>query len=143
MTIGQRIKLKREELQMSQEELAKKMGYKTRNAIYQYEQAENMKLSLVSKFAEALGCSPSYLLGWDNDSAVGNNVKVTTAHSDYIFNDTVIESDNLKKIDCTFYIDKGNDQQYENMIKLLTLIDVIKKQNKVADLLKYAQFLIN
>lgn len=128
---------------MSQEELAKKMGYKTRNAIYQYEQAENMKLSLVSKFAEALGCSPSYLLGWDNDSAVVNNVKAPDVHCDYIVNDILIESDNFKKIDCTFHIDKDNDQQYENMIKLLTLIDVIKKQNKIADLLKYAQFLIN
>ena len=67
MTIGQRICAKRQELGWSQEELAKKMGYKTRNAIYQYEKAENMKLSLIQKFSDVLGCTTSYLMGWDEE----------------------------------------------------------------------------
>ena len=33
MTIGQRIKVRREELNMSQEELAKRIGYKSRSSI--------------------------------------------------------------------------------------------------------------
>lgn len=67
MTVGQRICTRRQELGWTQEELAYKMGYKTRNAIYQYEKAENMKLSLIEKFADVLGCSTSYLMGWDEN----------------------------------------------------------------------------
>lgn len=65
MKIGDRIRLRREELGLTQSELAKRMGYKTRNAIFQYEQANNMKLSTVQKFADALGVEPGYLLGWE------------------------------------------------------------------------------
>lgn len=67
MTIGQRIRARREQLGMSQEELAKKMGYKTRNAIYQYEQVENMKLSMISKFAAALECEEYELMGFEDE----------------------------------------------------------------------------
>lgn len=67
MTIGERIRQKRTELGMSQEDLARKMGYQTRNAIYQFEQKDNMKLSLVEKFATALDTTPAYLMGWDSD----------------------------------------------------------------------------
>lgn len=68
MTVGQRICNRRQELGMTQEELAFKMGYKTRNAIYQYEKAENMKLSLIRKFAQALDCTEAYLSGWEDKS---------------------------------------------------------------------------
>lgn len=53
---------------MSQEELSKKMGYSTRNAVYQFEKKDNMKLSLIEKFAEALDTTPAYLMGWEDDS---------------------------------------------------------------------------
>lgn len=66
MTIGERIKQRRIELGLSQEELSKKMGYQTRNAIYQFEQKDNMKLSLVEKFAKVLDTTPAYLMGWDD-----------------------------------------------------------------------------
>ena len=66
MTIGERIKQRRIELGLSQDELAKKMGYMTRNAIYQFEQKDNMKLSLVEKFAKVLETTPSYLMGWSD-----------------------------------------------------------------------------
>lgn len=69
MTVGQRICQRRTELGWTQEELAIKMGYKTRNAIYQYEKAENMKLSLIEKFAKVLGCTTSYLMGWEEPDA--------------------------------------------------------------------------
>lgn len=67
MTIGQRIKQRRIELNMSQEELAKKMGYSTRNAIYQFEKRDNMKLSIIEKFADALDTTPAFLMGWEGE----------------------------------------------------------------------------
>lgn len=41
MTIGERIKLRREELQMTQEELAQKLGYKSRSSINKIELGGN------------------------------------------------------------------------------------------------------
>lgn len=68
MNIGDRIRIKREELGLSQEELAKRMGYSSRNSIYKYEQMDNMKLSMVQKFADVLGVEPSYLMGWNDET---------------------------------------------------------------------------
>lgn len=65
MTIGQRIRDKRIELSMSQDELAKKVGYKSRSSIQKIEKARNLPLPKVEKMATALGCTPSYLMGWD------------------------------------------------------------------------------
>lgn len=67
MNIGERIRQRRIELGMSQEELAFKMGYTTRNAIYQFEQKDNMKLSLITDFARALNTTEAYLAGWEDD----------------------------------------------------------------------------
>ena len=82
MTIGERIKHRRIELGLSQDELSRKMGYKTRNAIYQFEQKDNMKLSLVEKFAKALDTTPSYLMGWDKipKTATGHGFNVVEVH---------------------------------------------------------------
>ena len=68
MTIGERIRKKREELGLTQEELATKMGYKHRSSVTKMEEAEELSLKKVRLVAEALGCSPSYLLDWDSTS---------------------------------------------------------------------------
>ena len=66
MTIGERIKAKRIELGLSQEELAKKCGYKSRSSINKIELARDLPLKKVEVMATALECSPSYLMGWDS-----------------------------------------------------------------------------
>lgn len=66
MTIGQRIKQRREDLGMSQEELAKKIGYKSRSSINKIElDLYNLKQSKIKSIADALNTSPSYIMGWD------------------------------------------------------------------------------
>lgn len=65
MTVGERIKQKRIELNMSQDELAKKVGYKSRSSIQKIECARNLPLPKVEKMALALDCTPSYLMGWE------------------------------------------------------------------------------
>jgi len=65
MTIGERIKQKRIELNLSQDELAKKVGYKSRSSIQKIECARNLPLPKVEKMAVALECTPSYLMGWE------------------------------------------------------------------------------
>lgn len=67
MTIGERIKQKRVELGMSQEELAFKCGYKSRSSINKIELARDLPLNKVSKVASALGVNPGYIMGWDEE----------------------------------------------------------------------------
>ena len=71
MTIGERIKQKRIELNLSQDELAKKVGYKSRSSIQKIESARKLPLPKVEIMASALNCSPGYLMGWEDDK--GNN----------------------------------------------------------------------
>lgn len=68
MTIGDRIRIRREELDMSQTELAKKVGYSGRSAVSKVECGEReLKQSMIVKLASALGTTPSYIMGWDDE----------------------------------------------------------------------------
>lgn len=65
--IYDRIRRRREQIGMSQEELAHKIGYKDRTAVSKIESAQRqIKHSMIAKLADALGTTPSYLMGWDN-----------------------------------------------------------------------------
>lgn len=67
MTVADRIKAMREERQLTQLELAQRMGYKTKSAVCKIEaSANNITLKIVSKAAAALGVSESYLMGWND-----------------------------------------------------------------------------
>ena len=66
--IGSKIKARRKELNLTQEELASMTGYTTRSTINKIEQEINdIPLSKVSVFAKALNVSPSYLMGWEDE----------------------------------------------------------------------------
>lgn len=66
MTLYDRIRTRREQLNMSQEELAKKLGYKSRSTIAKIESGENdITQSKIVAFAKALGVKPGYLMGWE------------------------------------------------------------------------------
>lgn len=67
MTVGERIKAMRLKLNMSQEELAFKCGYKSRSSINKIELCRDMPLRKVKLVAEALGVAPSYIMGWEDD----------------------------------------------------------------------------
>lgn len=64
MTIGERIKSRRIELGLSQEELALKCGYKSRSSVNKIELARDLPLHKVTLFAKALDVTPAYLMGW-------------------------------------------------------------------------------
>lgn len=66
MELGDRIRLRREELGLSQDELAQKLGYKSRSSINKIEKGQNdIPQSKVSEFAIALDTTAEYLLGLD------------------------------------------------------------------------------
>lgn len=63
--IGKRIRLRREELKMTQEELASRLGYKSKTTIAKIENGTNdIVQSKVLEFAQVLETTPAYLMGW-------------------------------------------------------------------------------
>ena len=68
MTTGELIKQRRIELGMTQEELASKMGFKTKASISRLESNDRkLPLSKLEKMAILLDIPPSRLMGWDDD----------------------------------------------------------------------------
>lgn len=109
MEIGARIKLRREELEMSQEELAQKVGYKSRSSINKIEQdGRGLPQKKIKLFADALKTTPSYLMGWEPvfDEEIANafhedmkDSPKPLSHADTIFIDMVtsVLQEELKK----------------------------------------------
>ena len=65
-TIGSRIRHRREELGLSQDELAKRLGYKSRSSINKIElDQRSLTQSKIKAIADALETTPSYIMGWD------------------------------------------------------------------------------
>lgn len=69
--IGDRIKRLRIERDMTQDELAKKLDYKSRASINKIELGiTDITQSKIAAFAEALQTTPAYLMGWDDAMTV-------------------------------------------------------------------------
>lgn len=68
MSIGERIKQRRQELGLSVDEIARQLG-KNRATIYRYEgdEIENLPLNILEPLAKVLRVSPAYIMGWDTD----------------------------------------------------------------------------
>lgn len=68
MTTGERIRRRREELGLTQAELAKKTGYSSYSTIAKIESGDNnLKQSKIKAFADALETTPAYIMGWDEE----------------------------------------------------------------------------
>lgn len=76
MTKGQRIKQLRESLNLSQIELAHKVGI-IKQTLYKYENeiVTNIPSDVIERLSDALGCSPAYIMGWNQ----GQSEKVEKA----------------------------------------------------------------
>ena len=63
--IGKRIRSRREQLGMTQEKLASRLGYKSKTTIAKIENGTNdIVQSKVTEFAKVLDTTPAYLMGW-------------------------------------------------------------------------------
>lgn len=124
-----RIKKRREELKMTQEELAEIMGYKSRSSINKIELGLNdLPQSKIIEFATALKTTPSYLMGWDNDEV--NTYGDHKANLDHladkpelleIYND-IYESENLQLL-----FDTARDLTPDELEAVLNVIKMIHK----------------
>jgi transcriptional regulator with XRE-family HTH domain len=108
MVLGNRIKQRREELHLSQEELAKKLGYKSRSTINKIELGKNdITQHKIVAFANALQTTPAYLMGWDD-----------------IDEETEIKNDTLSDI----IIALSNDNELLDIVEMVTKLDAEKRK---------------
>lgn len=70
MELSDRVRCRREELGLTQEDLALRMGYKSRVSINKIENGRPVSQKIIARLAEALGVSIPYLMGWDEKPAV-------------------------------------------------------------------------
>lgn len=68
MKLYENIKIRRQALKLSQEELARMLGYKSTSTIAKIEAGKiDLPQSKIKAFADALQTTPSALMGWDED----------------------------------------------------------------------------
>ena len=115
MTIGERIKERRIELGMTQEELALKLGYKSRSSVNKVELSSDVTLKTIRAYAKALDVDAAYLMGWDGQPQGNLSYIDTSAVADLMLNPTNKE--------------------------LITIINKMRPEEK-RELLDYATFLI-
>lgn len=82
MDMAGRIKERRTAMGYTQEELGEKIGVQ-KSAIAKYEngRVKNLKRGVIAKLADALQCSPTYLMGLEeenNDMKLSNIIPITT-----------------------------------------------------------------
>ena len=101
MKIGEKIKQRRTELQWSQRDLAAKMGY-NHSTITRIENGKiDIPQSRILQFAEVLGVSIAYLMGWEEEMEK-NPVQMAERHFEILMDEDISEIfDDFKSLDAT------------------------------------------
>jgi repressor LexA len=84
MTIGDRIKYLREQQGLTQEELAKKLGYKSKSSVAHIENGRDIPRSMVVKLATVLDSTPAYLMGWEEEAEKADDLSALMQKYDNI-----------------------------------------------------------
>lgn len=140
MEIGDRIKLRREELGMSQEELAKKVGYKSRSSVNKIEtDGRGLPQKKIAAFAKVLSTTPSYLMGWEESE----DPRIVERYTIFDNIEQILKQKNWQ-LECESYDDDYFVIKNENSQTITRLYDYelisryrsLKKRGKItADLL--------
>ncbi|MEG0292648.1 MAG: helix-turn-helix transcriptional regulator [Bacilli bacterium] len=134
MSIGERIKERRIQLNMSQDELASKLGYSSRSSINKIELGINdITQSKVIDFANALQTTPAYLMEWDEAVSnldpygldkskmikhLGENQELVEIYKN------IVDNENLLLL-----FDKAKDLSESDLKAVLEIINAINKSN--------------
>ena len=115
MEVGERIRIRREQLGMTQSELAKKVGYTSRSSVAKVESnANGMVQSKLTSFAEALQTTPAYLLGWEDETEYKNEDAISD-----IF--VKLRTDS-KFLEATEILYKLDEEQLDTVIAMLSML---------------------
>lgn len=121
MKLYDNIKRLRLEQNMTQDELAQKVGYTSRSSINKIEAGKvDLSQSKIIEFAAVLGVTPAYLMGWDDPE------DKPVAPSDSIDPEVTKMAEEVQNI--------SDEKAKSNVIQLNRL--AIKSPDKVAALLK-------
>ncbi len=133
MKIGEKIKKLRKQKGLTQEEVAKAIN-STKQTIYKYETGviTNIPSDKIEAISELLNCSPSYLMGWENENINPSITAQVIGHNGekISYNDEEINNDIRKILDgiitSEHYISdgKGNDtklnkKEYDILMNIL------------------------
>lgn len=126
MSVGKRIKERRNELQMSVDELATKLN-KNRATIYRYEKGDisNLPIDILEPLAKALNTTPQYLMGWDKKLA-GMHMKDGDNESLYFAHD----ERNVKQVAIwhgTFGINAFSDEEFNKLMEYTKFLVSLRK----------------
>lgn len=81
MNLAEKVIQKRIELGLSQDDLAKRMGYSSRSSINKIEKGRPISQKIIHKLAKALNVSEVYLMGYtDNEDGTPSNVFIPDFH---------------------------------------------------------------
>ena len=99
MTLGERVKMLRQKVGLTQEELAKEIGYSTKTSISKIENdVLDINQSTTIALARALKTTPSVIMGWEE---VEENVTIqnTPQEEALLSNYRQLNADGQKKVD--------------------------------------------
>ena len=117
MTLGEKVKLKREELGLSQEELAEKMNYKSKTSIHKIEVGiTDLPLSKVKELAAVLKTTPAYLMGWEEDKSQEKENNIFSQLTD----EELAKLEKFKNMSTVMFMNEGNDISDEDKETLAT-----------------------
>lgn len=127
MTLGEKVKLKREELNLSQEELAEKMNYKSKTSIHKIEVGiTDLPLSKVKELAAVLKTTPAYLMGWEEEKEEKENNIFSQ-----LTNEELAKLEKFKNMSTVMFMNEGNDISDEDKETLATAYaEVLISQRK-------------
>lgn len=112
MTIYDRIKERREKLGLTQDELAKELGYISRSSIAKIESGKvDIPQSKILSFAKALKTTPSYIMGWAEENEQINLL----SKKDKLQYDTFMSEATL-----FFNDEKISDEDKDKLYKIMT-----------------------
>lgn len=110
-SVGDRIREKRIELGLSQEEVAKRMGLSGRSSVTRLEKSEDITLKNVKRIADALGCSYEYIMGWSSEDEIEASANVAA--------DLVCDPELTKYVAKIMKLDAKSKAQIYSLIDLL------------------------
>lgn len=153
MKIGERIKNRRIELNITQDELARRLGYSDKSSISRMENSSKLTLNKVQLLADALNVSPSYLMGWEdevnidmdmrnNSGTISNNITPDSSDSNNTYT-----TNNYYTSPCSQRGTSENNNTKATITSkelfyelLLTLKDMSDEQLK--DMIRYGNFIL-
>lgn len=119
MTKGQRIRQRREELNIGQTELADKLKI-SKQTLYKYEAdiVTNIPSDKIEEIARALDCTPDYIMGWNDNEGYYINEE-TAKEAQRVFSDP----------DTRMLFDAARDAKPENIRFAAEMLKKFKETN--------------